>query len=58
MNKEVYKIGQFSKLIKVTVKTLQNWDNLGILVAYRNITNRRFYTHTQYQEYIKKLHAR
>lgn len=28
----------------VTVKTLQKWDNQGILKAYRTPTNRRYYT--------------
>ncbi len=57
MNEKYYKIGEFSKMIRVTVKTLQNWDNLGILVAYRNVTNRRFYTYSQYLEYLEKLHS-
>ena len=55
MNEKYYKIGEFSKMIRVTVKTLQNWDNLGIIVAYRNVTNRRFYTYSQYLEYLEKL---
>ncbi|MCK2000526.1 IS607 family transposase [[Brevibacterium] frigoritolerans] len=47
-----YKPNEFASLINVSVKTLQRWDNEGILIAYRNPSNRRFYTHTQYLEYI------
>ena len=42
-----YKIGQFAKLLNVTVKTLQNWDKQGALKAYRTPTNQRFYTEEQ-----------
>ena len=42
-----YKVGQFAKLLNVTVKTLQNWDKQGILKAYRTPTNQRFYTEEQ-----------
>lgn len=38
----------------VTVKTLQKWDNQGILKAYRTPTNRRYYTEEQYLQYIGK----
>ena len=34
----------FAEKIGVTVKTLQNWDNDGILKAQRTPTNRRYYT--------------
>lgn len=37
-----------------TVKTLQKWDNQGILKAYRTPTNRRYYTEEQYLQYIGK----
>lgn len=49
---KIYNVSQFSKLINVKVKTLQKWDRLGILVAYRTPTNRRYYTHAQYLQYI------
>ena len=39
-----YTPAQFAKLINVSVKTLQRWDNAGILNANRMPTNRRFYT--------------
>lgn len=42
-----YKVGEFAKLLNVTVKTLQNWDKQGTLKAYRTPTNQRFYTDEQ-----------
>jgi hypothetical protein len=48
-----YKPNEFAKLIGVSVTTLQRWDNAGKLKAYRTPTNRRFYTHEQYTEYMK-----
>ena len=42
-----YKVGQFAKLLNVTVKTLQNWDKQGTLKAHRSPTNQRFYTEEQ-----------
>ena len=42
-----YKVGEFAKLLNVTVKTLQNWDKQGTLTAYRTPTNQRFYTEEQ-----------
>lgn len=49
-----YSVGEMAKKLGVTVKTLQNWDNNGKLVANRTPTNRRFYTHEQYLEASKK----
>lgn len=46
-----YSVGEFSKLIGVSIKTLQNWDRDGILVANRTPTNRRYYTDEQLQQY-------
>lgn len=46
-----YKINEFAKLMNVSVKTLQRWDNEAILKAFRTPTNRRYYTHNQYLEY-------
>ena len=48
----IYKPGEFARLIGVCIKTLQRWDKEGILKAYRTPTNRRFYTHEQYDRYI------
>ena len=42
-----YKVGEFAKVLNVTVKTLQNWDKQGTLKAYRTPTNQRFYTEEQ-----------
>ena len=47
-----YKPNEFAKLINVSVRTLQRWDNEGILTAFRSPTNRRYYTHNQYVAYI------
>ena len=40
----MYTPGQFAKRVGVSVKTIQKWDRLGILLAKRTITNRRYYT--------------
>ena len=48
----VYKPGEFAKLIGVHIKTLQKWDKEGKLKAHRTPTNRRFYTHEQYISYL------
>jgi putative resolvase len=45
---KTYKINEFSRLLGRSVRTLQRWDNEGILVAHRNPKNRRYYTHDQY----------
>ena len=47
-----YKPQEFSKMLGVSVKTLQRWDNDQKLIAHRTPTNRRFYTHEQYVEYM------
>lgn len=36
----------------VSVKTLQRWDNEGVLKAHRNPQNRRYHTEDQYLAYI------
>ena len=48
----MYKPKDFAELIGVSVKTLQRWDNDGILVAKRNPKNRRYYTQEQLMEYL------
>lgn len=56
-----YKPKDFAELIGVSVKTLQRWDNQGILRAYRTPTNRRYYTNDHYLKFkggdvnVKKL---
>lgn len=52
MDKYMYKPKDFAELIGVSVKTLQRWDNDGILIAKRNPKNRRYYTHEQLMEYL------
>lgn len=49
-----YKPKDFARLLGVSVRTLQRWDNQGILKAYRTPKNRRYYTHGQYEEYMEK----
>jgi len=47
-----YKPQEFAKMIGVSVKTLQRWDRDGQLTAHRTPTNRRYYTHSQYVDYL------
>lgn len=47
-----YKPKEFAELLNVSVPTLQRWDREGVLTAYRAPSNRRYYTHEQYLEYI------
>ena len=42
---------EMAERLNVTVRTLQRWDNDGVLKAYRTPTNRRYYTEEQYLEY-------
>lgn len=49
---KIYTPSQLANMINVTVKTLQRWGRKNILIAHRTITNRRYYTHTQYCEYM------
>ena len=51
--KQIFKLGEFARLISVHPRTLQRWDSLGILIAYRTPTNRRYYTYEQYLKFIK-----
>ena len=52
-----YKPNEFAEMIGVSVKTLQRWDNDGKLKAYRNPSDRRYYTHHQYVEYMANLNG-
>ena len=47
---KIYKLKEFASLFGVSVITLQQWDNEGKLVAYRNPKGSRYYTETQYLE--------
>lgn len=52
MEQKLYKLNEFAKLINVDTRTLQRWDKSGKLVAFRTPTDRRFYTHKQYLEFM------
>ncbi|EJQ97940.1 hypothetical protein IGW_00274 [Bacillus cereus ISP3191] len=47
-----YKPKEFSEMLNVSVKTLQRWDNQGVLPVYQNPKGRRYYTEEQYKEYM------
>lgn len=49
---KIYKPKEFSKLIGLSVSSLQRLDREGILIANRTSTNRRYYTIKQYEEYM------
>lgn len=49
---KIYNITEFSKLVGKSVNTLQRWDREGILTSYRSPSNRRYYTQSQYNEYM------
>lgn len=49
---KIYKPREFSKLIGLSVSSLQRLDREGILIANRTSTNRRYYTMKQYEEYM------
>lgn len=49
---KIYKPKDFSKMLNISVKTLQRWDNEKILIAKRTPTNRRYYIHEQYNEFV------
>jgi predicted site-specific integrase-resolvase len=52
MTEKTYTTGKFGKMIGVTTRTLQRWDIAQKLVAHRTATGRRFYTESQYLEYM------
>lgn len=45
---------EVSKLLNVTVNTLQKWDRLGKLKAYRLKNNRRYYLQSQIDDFLGK----
>ena len=47
-----YKPKEFAEMLGVSVITLQRWDREGKLKAYRTPTDRRYYTHKQYIDYM------
>jgi putative resolvase len=50
--KNTYSPREFGALIGRTTNTLQRWDRIGVLKAYRSLTDRRYYTHAQYLQVI------
>lgn len=46
------KIGNFAKQIGVTVQTLRNWDNKGILKPFKVINGVRYYSEAQLKQFI------
>lgn len=53
-----YKPHEFAEMIGVSVRTLQRWDNEGKLRANRSPTDRRYYTHKQYVDYMGEGNSR
>lgn len=51
---KILKPKEVSEILNVTVKTLQNWDYSGKLIAKRNPNNRRYYTHDQINKFLGK----
>jgi len=49
---KIYSVSEFAEMIGKSVNTLQRWDRLGILTSYRSPMNRRYYNHSQYNEYM------
>lgn len=50
-----YSTGEFAKLIGKSVKTIQNWDRDGKIVAGRTSTNRRIYTQEHVDQYLNQM---
>ena len=40
----IYKVGEFSKKVGVSISTLQRWDRTNVLKSRRTPTNQRYYT--------------
>lgn len=49
-----YKPQDFAEMLGVSVKTLQRWDREGKLKAFRTPTDRRYYNHKQYVNYVNE----
>jgi putative resolvase len=49
-----YKLGEAAKYIGRHPKTLEKYDNKGILKAYRTKTNRRYYTKKQLDDFLNR----
>ena len=51
MDMKILKSGEMAKLLGISIKTLQRWDNEGSLPAKRTPKGHRYYTYDQYLEY-------
>lgn len=51
-DKKLYRITEFSKLIGVSIRTLQRWDKSGKLIPIKSPSGHRYYSHKQYLDYI------
>lgn len=49
-----YKPKDFAEMLGVSVKTLQRWDRENKLKAFRTPSDRRYYTHKQYVDYMSE----
>ena len=58
MATKIYKPKEFASMLGVSIRTLQRWDDAGILPANRTPGNRRYYTEEQYQNYIEETKAK
>lgn len=52
INKEILKPKDVAAILKVTTKTLIDWDKKGKLVAHRNVHDRRYYTRDQINAFL------
>jgi len=48
---QILKPKEASTLLGVAVSTLQYWDRIGKLKAFRTVNNRRYYTKEQIDEF-------
>ena len=53
MSMKIYRLNELAEKINVSYQTLQRWDRVGILKAYRTPTNRRYYTDEHYEQFLK-----
>lgn len=52
INKEIYKPGDVAKILGVTIRTVQNYDEQGILKFERNNKQRRFISRENLVKYL------
>lgn len=54
---QILKPKEASALLGVAVSTLQYWDRIGKLKAFRTVNNRRYYTKEQIDEFKKSYYG-